>query len=59
MKHSEMTRELQSKGCKFSKHGRRHDEWISPSGKTLYIPRHPSKEVPTGTYKQILKEAGL
>ena len=60
MKTSELTRLLTKAGCKLTAHGTRHDEWYSPiTGKTFYVPRHGAKEIPGGTARNILKDAGL
>jgi predicted RNA binding protein YcfA (HicA-like mRNA interferase family) len=41
-------------------HGAEHDKWYSPlTGNTFMVPRHPSKEVKTGTANKILKDSGL
>ncbi len=37
-----------------------HDKWHSNrTGKDIRIPRHGSKEIPTGTANRILRDAGL
>ena len=60
MKVSELTRKLKKGKCYITKHGKEHDEWYSPiTGKTFRVPRHPSKELATGTADRILKDAGL
>ncbi len=60
MKVSELTKQLKRNGCVLIVHGAEHDKWYSEiTGKTFMIPRHPSKEIPTGTVNRILKDAGL
>jgi len=60
MKTSELTRLIKKQGCHILRHGSEHDEWINPrTGRSTYIPRHPSKELPTGTARKILKDLGL
>ena len=60
MKTSELTKLLKEAGCLFLAHRGNHDYWYSPiTKKKIPVPRHPSKEIPTGTAEQILKQAGL
>ena len=60
MKVSEITKMLKKSKCYMKQHGKEHDEWYSPiTGKTFRMPRHPSKELATGTANRILKDAGL
>lgn len=60
MKVSEMIKLVKQKGCSIVRHGAEHDMWYSPiTGKTFMIPRHGSKELPTGTANRIKKDAGL
>lgn len=60
MKASELTRWAKKKGCHIKRHGAEHDIWINPkTGGTAQIPRHGSKEVPTGTANRIIKDLGL
>lgn len=60
MKISEMKRLLSKSGCYLTKQGANHEEWYSPVTKRKFmIPRHNSQELPTGTEKQIKKQAGL
>ena len=60
MKASELTRFAKKHGCYIKRHGSEHDIWINPlTGKTARIPRHPAKEVATGTAHNIMKELGL
>ena len=60
MKTSELTKLLKEKGCKLIEHRGEHDYWFSPiTGKEFPVPRHSSKEIPTGTANKIKKDAGL
>ena len=60
MKYSELVRRLKDAGCRLESPGAGHDRWYSPiTDSFFYVPRHQSKEVPTGTLRQLLKEAGL
>lgn len=60
MKVSELKKLLRKCGCKIVRHGSSHDIWYSKkTGKTFSVPRHNSKEVATGTYDRIKKDAGF
>ena len=60
MKTSQLIKVLKKNGCVFVEHGKEHDKWHSNrTGKDIRIPRHGSKEIPTGTVNRILKDAGL
>lgn len=60
MKTGELKRLLKEGGCYFLKDGGEHETWYSPkTGKKFRVPRHQSKEVPTGTADRIMKDAGL
>ena len=51
---------LKAAGCYFVSHGGRHDKWFSPiTGNKFTVPRHDSQEIPTGTLKEIRKQAGI
>jgi len=57
MRASELKRKLEAMGCKIEE-GTKH--WIvSYQGKMTTIPRHPSKEIRTGTLHSILKKLGI
>lgn len=57
MKISEFKRWLEARGAKFEE-GANH--WIAVlDGKKAPVPRHPSKELKTGTRKNILKQLGI
>ncbi len=56
----EMIRLAKKNGCELVRHGAKHDIWKNPkTGGEAQIPRHPSKELPTGTADRIRKELGL
>ncbi|WP_297930273.1 type II toxin-antitoxin system HicA family toxin [Coprobacter fastidiosus] len=60
MKTSEITKLLNKAGCYVVRHGSRHDLWFSPiTGKIFSVPRHTSKEIPSGTARSIKKDAGI
>lgn len=60
MKYSELIRELKDAGCYPVASGARHDRWYSPiTDSFFYVPRHQTKEVPTGTLNSLKKEAGI
>ena len=54
---SELKRWLKKQGCTFTE-GKKHT-FAHLGEKITEIPRHPSAEVKTGTYNQILKDLGL
>ncbi len=59
MRYSELIKILKEKGITFHSHGANHDIYYSPLTKRkVIIPRH-KKEIPIGTLKSILKNAGL
>jgi len=54
---SELKRKLEKLGCSV-KDGTRH--WIVYyRGRRTTVPRHPGKEIKTGTYHSILRELGI
>lgn len=60
MKVSELKKLLKKAGCVIVRHGSRHDVWFSKiTGKEFVLPRHGSKELPTGTCDKIRKDAGV
>ncbi|MCL2405834.1 MAG: type II toxin-antitoxin system HicA family toxin [Defluviitaleaceae bacterium] len=60
MKVSELTNLAKKHGCYIKRHGAEHDIWVNPkTGNTARIPRHPSKEIATGTMHNIIKDLGL
>lgn len=61
MKTSELIKKLKKAGCYFVREGAgSHEIWFSPiTQKHFVIANHGSKEIPNGTEKAILKQAGL
>lgn len=60
MKYSELIRKLKDAGCWVDSPGAEHDRWYSPiTDSFFYVPRHQSKEVPTGTLRRLMKESGI
>lgn len=59
MKISEFLRSASKNGCQFLKHKTRHDVWVNRDGKPFLIPRHGSKELPTGLEKAAKEWAGI
>ena len=56
MKISEIVRLIKKHGCIIKRHGAEHDIWINPTtGGEASVPRHSSKELPTGTAEKNLK----
>ena len=60
MKISEFIKLIKKKGAKFHSHGTRHDWYYNPkNNKKAQVPRHKTRELPTGTMKDILDGLGL
>ena len=60
MKTAELKRLLKQHGCsELATTVRGHDIWINSKGVKFRVPRHQSKEIPTGTLRSILKQAGI
>lgn len=60
MKISELKKMLKKGGCYKIREGGNHEIWYSPiTGNTTQVGRHNSKEIATGTVKQIMKDMGL
>jgi predicted RNA binding protein YcfA (HicA-like mRNA interferase family) len=60
MKRGELEKILKKNGCYPLKAGNRHDRWFSVKTESIIvIPRHYSKEIPSGTLNNILKQAGI
>lgn len=58
VKYSQLYKELKKNGCEIYRHGAEHDIWVNAStGKFFAVPRHGSKEVPTGTLRQLRRFA--
>ena len=58
MKTSELLKILKKNGCRLMRHGSGHDLWQNVNGKIFTVPRHKG-EIPTGTAKEILKQAEI
>ena len=60
MKYSELIKQLKSIGCTVYREGANHTQWYSPkTGKIFPVGRHKTEEVPLGTLKSIMRDAGL
>ncbi len=60
MKTSELIKLLKKNGCYPLRNGKKHDIWYSPkTGKQFAVPRHLSQDIPTGTCRNIKKDAGI
>ena len=60
MKYSELKKMLKKNGCRFEADGKRHEIWYSPiTGNYFPVGRHNSQDVAPGTYKAIMKQAGI
>ena len=57
MKASELKRKLADAGCTFAD-SRKHTVVYYQSARSL-MPRHPAKEIKTGTVRGILKKLGI
>lgn len=59
LKYSELEK-LIKKTCKIHREGANHTLWINEkTGKIFPVGRHKTQEIPKGTLKAILKDAGL
>jgi mRNA interferase HicA len=54
---SELRRWLKARGCSFED-GKKHTKILLGS-RVTFMPRHPNKELKTGTVQVILKDLGL
>lgn len=60
MKYSELKRIIEEAGCYVKRHGSKHDMYYSPKTNKMFpVGRHNTQEVPKGTLKSILKQAGV
>lgn len=60
MKTNELKRLLMASGCGPVAEKTNHEWWHSPiTGANFPLPRHGAKEIPVGTLRQILKQAGV
>jgi predicted RNA binding protein YcfA (HicA-like mRNA interferase family) len=56
---SELVRRLTRAGFRLAAHGKKHDVYENFStGKRVIVWRH-AREIPNGTYRAILRDAGL
>lgn len=60
MKYSELIKLLKRAGCTVYREGSNHTQWHSPiTGKIFPVRRYKSEDVPIGTLKSIMRDAGL
>ncbi len=60
MRYSELEKKLKKAGCTVLREGANHCIWFSPvTGKQFPVSRHKTEEIPRGTLKSILRDAGL
>ncbi|MCD8334407.1 MAG: type II toxin-antitoxin system HicA family toxin [Clostridiales bacterium] len=60
MRYSELEKQLKKAGCTVLREGANHCIWYSPiTGKRFPVSRHKTEEIPKGTLKSILRDAGL
>lgn len=60
MKYNELKRLLKKNGCYKKFEGANHEKWYSPKTKKHFpVGRHGKQEVPVGTLKSILDDAGI
>ena len=60
MKKSELLRILRANRCYFVREGTNHEVWHSDiTGCDFPVWRHLGKDIPPGTLRKILKEAGI
>ena len=60
MKFSELEKILRKGGCKIHRQGSSHCIWYSEITKRKFsVSRHKTEEVPIGTLKSIMRDAGL
>lgn len=58
MKRAELIRQLQQRGCRLHRHGRKHDIYVNPAtGQKQPVPRH--NEIDDTLAKHIKKFLGL
>ena len=60
VKYSELEKELRRIKCTVYWQGANHTIWYSPvTGKLFPVARHRTEDVPAGTLKSIMRDAGL
>jgi len=61
LKPSDVIRKLRKAGFVFDRHAKgSHEIWYNPdSRRRTVIPNHPSKDIPKGTLRAIIQQAGF
>jgi len=60
MNSKDLIKQLKKAGCTMVREGKgSHQIWESPISKTRFTVPHPKRNLPKGTIKGILKQAGL
>lgn len=60
MRYSELIQLIKKNGCIVYREGKNHTIYINPStGKKFPVSHHKTQDVPAGTLKSIMKDAGL
>lgn len=60
MRYSELVRLIEKNGCAVYREGKNHTIYINTkTNKKFPVPHHKTKEVPPGTLKSILRDAGI
>jgi predicted RNA binding protein YcfA (HicA-like mRNA interferase family) len=55
---AEFLRRIRRAGFVLQRHGRSHDIWEHADGRRVIVARHAT-EIPRGTYRRMLRDAGL
>ncbi len=59
-RYREITRRLKALGCEFDRHGAgSHEIWINRAAQRSFSVPHHAKDMPEGTLRSILREAGI
>jgi len=60
MRYSELIQLIKKNGCTEYRQGKNHTIYINTkTGKKFPVSHHKTQDVPTGTLKSIMKDAGL
>lgn len=60
MKVDKLIIKLKANGCVELFHGKEYDVWFSPiTNGRFRVPRYKTQEIPIGTLKSIIKQAGI
>lgn len=60
MKYSELVKLIKKNGCTVYREGKSHTIYINPhTGKKFPVSHHKTQDVPPGTLKSIMRDAGL